>query len=77
MSDGLPALMRAQIAAEMRYHSPWITDRDPPNVPKTYLTSCINKDGARYVACHYWYKRWASPGPYVTVVGWCEAPEPI
>jgi len=57
--------------------SNWITDRDPPLGPRTYLTSCQNADGAVYVACHYWFKSWGSAGPFVKVLGWMEAPMPL
>jgi hypothetical protein len=55
---------------------PWITDRDPPSGYATYLTSCVNADGAEYIACHYWHNGWHT-GPFVRVVGWQLAPPPI
>jgi hypothetical protein len=55
---------------------PWITDRDPPPGHGTYLTSCVNGDGAAYTACHYWHNGWHT-GPFVTVRGWLVGPAPL
>jgi hypothetical protein len=83
-------LMRAQIAAEMElahgvkadpnvesreYTVPWINDRDPP-ARGTYMTVCVNGDGAQYVAMHYFSKgEWHSAGPFVRVVKWYWEPK--
>jgi hypothetical protein len=77
MTDPIPLLMRAQMKAEFELAHGWppfITDHDPPyDVPKTYLCSCINRDGNIYVACHYWFHEW-NTGPFIRVLGWCHLP---
>ncbi len=77
-SSPLPIpLMYAAVKAEFelahRRWPPWITDLDPQAMG-TYLTSCVNDDGAAYVATHYWHNGWGSAGPFVRVTKWMELP---
>ena len=72
-------LMRAQIAAEMRYHSPWITDRNPPK-PGYYLVSVFHgePENFRSVRLDYWDgEKYPYQGGYATYEGWMEAPSPL
>jgi hypothetical protein len=77
-------LMRAQIAAEWELAHrgkptlaliPW--NVGTPSEPRSYLTSCINADGDAYVRVSYWSNEWCDVGPFVRVLGWMEAPEPL
>jgi len=65
-------MAREWALAHARGWPPW-QDGNPPAIG-TYMTSCINADGFRYVACHYWHDGWHGAGPYVTVLGWLECP---
>jgi hypothetical protein len=73
MNASLRPLLFAQMKAEHElahtFTVPWISDRDPPG-HGSYLTVCINADGAEYVAIHYWHNEWHSAGPFVRVVKW-------
>jgi hypothetical protein len=76
--SGLQMLMASQMAAEFelahRFTVPWISDRDPPGIG-SYLTACINGDGAEYVAIHYFGSdAWLSAGPFVRVLRWYWVP---
>ena len=81
-------LMHDAIAREVLYQArydarhrwpPWVTDREPP-VTGTYLTRVVNRDGHRYVQCHYWSAtesggEWLSvPKCWAEVEAWMEAP---
>jgi hypothetical protein len=74
MTELSPLLLDAMRKEWEIAHAPWIRDRDPPSIG-SYLTTCVNGDSKKYRAMHYWDKAWLSPGPFVTVVAWMNAPE--
>jgi hypothetical protein len=70
-------LMLTQMASEWALahaRKPTWNIGDPPKMG-TYLTTCINGDGAKYLACHYWHNEWHSAGPFVRVLGWMHPPD--
>jgi hypothetical protein len=73
-------LLRASLEAEfLTAHAgqtkvSWVYNLDPLETG-SYLTTCVNRDGAKYLAVHYWDKEWHSPGPFVAVRCWARVPE--
>lgn len=55
----------------------WRTAYDPPSEATSYLTTCVDGDGKRYMAIHYFSNgTWFSAGPFVRVLAWMPLPAP-
>lgn len=56
---------------------PFITDQ-PPQKAGTYLASCLNGDGVRFVKTHFYsdVSGWLDPH-WITVEGWLPQPPPL
>jgi hypothetical protein len=80
MSDGLPILMKYQMAAEYELAHAW--QPMPPPKEGNYLVTCLITDEARGVEMRSvgldWFdgERWPRQGGYTKYVAWRVVPEP-